>query len=58
MMKILQDMRAEQMFLRKKAPNPNPHATFKVKVPHSADCNEFKRQLKKCVKKIPYNSTF
>ena len=32
MIKILKDMRKEQTFLRTKAPIPNPHATFKVKV--------------------------
>ena len=47
MMKILQDMKAEQMFLRKEAPYPNPHATFKVKVLYSDDGAEFKGEFKK-----------
>ena len=46
-MKILKDMRTEQVFLRKEAPNPNPHTTFKVKVLYSDDGAEFKGDFKK-----------
>jgi hypothetical protein len=49
MMKILQDMKAEQMFLRKEVPYPNPHATFKVKVLYSDDGAEFKEEFYKMV---------
>ena len=46
MMNILKDMKAEQIFLRKEAPNANPHATFKVKVLYSDDGGEFKGAFK------------
>ena len=42
MMKILQDMREEQQYLRFQAPGANPHATFKVKVIYTDDGGEFK----------------
>ena len=51
MIKILQDMRDEQHFLRFKAPGANPHATFKVKVIYTDDGGEFKGIFKNGVKK-------
>jgi len=47
MIKILQDMRDEQHFLRFKAPGANPHATFKVKVIYTDDGGEFKGDFQK-----------
>ena len=42
--KIFKDMR--KAFVRKEAPNPNPHATFKVKTLYSDDGRKLKRVFK------------